>query len=454
MAYSYYSYGSLAEYKEIEESKESNPNQYKLCVTDSVYDSGKPVLSIEKDNIYVKYNILYIFVYRSEGLTHIIVMIEFKDTEDTIPVSIIGKQKQISPDKEIDKSFNYTFYCDCSVRNMYCIPYVFQSQSDCIINVEIPFKYIHNIYYSNVYILYYIDRVLFNVYGMIIHVLKMKYIQISFLYFLLLYLFFFNFVTIESQNSNALLSTTQLALALCTDILKIESLPDDTIKETLDRISEELDKSKPLDNFEQWSVWFNQTEEFDNSNIEVNASSVNGQKGSSKNILKDDSNNWESLLKEDPSYIYIYIILYLFRWLTLTLPQPTVISSLILSFSKSASDNITPDELKIYTKNSNEGYVLRYKVKSPDSNIVKVFLNNIEITHIYIELKGYNSKTTSSHSIRYIQLFTPISTNTDITTKSSKDLLIDIFRNILMNNKNEELKMMAFNTLIVYLFIY
>lgn len=138
----------------------------------------------------------------------------------------------------------------------------------------------------------------------------------------------------------------------------------------------------------------------------------------------------------------------------MTLPQPTVISSLILSFSKSASDNITPDELKIYTKNSNEGYVLRYKVKSPDSNIVKVFLNNIEITHIYIELKGYNSKTTSSHSIRYIQLFTPISTNTDITTKSSKDLLIDIFRNILMNNKNEELKMMAFNTLIVYLFIY
>lgn len=87
--------------------------------------------------------------------------------------------------------------------------------------------------------------------------------------------------------------------------MKIESLPDDTIKETLDRISEELDKSKPLDNFEQWSVWYNQTEEFDNSNIEVNSSSVNGQKGSSKNILKDDSNNWESLSKEDPSYIYI-----------------------------------------------------------------------------------------------------------------------------------------------------
>lgn len=79
-------------------------------------------------------------------------MIEFKDnTTDIIPITITGKQKQVLGEKEIDKSFNYTFYCDCSVRNMYCIPYAFQAQSDCVVNVEIPFKYVDNVNYNNVF---------------------------------------------------------------------------------------------------------------------------------------------------------------------------------------------------------------------------------------------------------------------------------------------------------------
>lgn len=72
LAYSFYSYGYLIDYKDTTigsssisgggGKKDSLLDKYKLSVADTVYDSGKPVLSIERENILVKYNI-YIFIY-------------------------------------------------------------------------------------------------------------------------------------------------------------------------------------------------------------------------------------------------------------------------------------------------------------------------------------------------------------------------------------------------------
>lgn len=139
-----------------------------------------------------------------------------------------------------------------------------------------------------------------------IHVFMMKYhMQISFKKYFYIILII---LCLESQRQLKISNMTQISLSLCTDILKLPGIDDDTMKKTLTNISEEISSNKPLDNFYQWiNNTSDSLEDVQLTNVEINASSVNGQKTSVKNIVKNDNNIWEALQKEDPSYINIFI---------------------------------------------------------------------------------------------------------------------------------------------------